>query len=495
MLQPFKSYATNRSHNNQPKQAPILEAQVTLCQQQVIESVRKEYLSFSIDISVLAGGFWWEGSNGSRRGLGRLRVTPIDLSAGKLDRYVRALSPSYLRVGGSEADKIHYFDSDIQSPDTLILTKKIWDDLHHFIKRNQLKFSFTFKYGLFKRSEHGQWQGTEIDRLLQYSKQQGYNIDVCELGNELNAYWAFHGLTSQPGPKKLAQDYGRFSKLVKHYLPDAKIAGPGSAFWPKLGETITPFSNITQKFLQNITTELDIIDWHFYPSQSSRSPIRTRAASQTSMLAPKSLESFATYSNKLKAWRDLYQPNAEIWTGETGSAQCGGQPRISDRYASCFWWADQLGRGAALGQKIMVRQSLIGGDYGMIDRLSLKPRPDFWLSWLWVKLMGQDVFQVHSSQDKVRAYCHRHPDHDGMTLMLINTAECRCKMETKNFAEPFETYTVTARSLSSKKIRINGEKPHFKKGKVSLEDFPQLPATPYLPALSISFWRVHSAAG
>ena len=493
MLQQLKLPTFNSPFQNLPQAAT---AEIILVQQQPVEQVRREYLSFSIDISVLVGGFWWEGSNSVRRGLGTLRVPPIDLSAGKLDLFVQALGPSYLRVGGSEADKITYFESDEPekaAASAPVLTKKIWDELHHFISRNQLKLYFTFKYGLFKRSEHGNWQGTEIQRLLQYSKERGYTIDVCELGNELNAYWAFHGLTSQPGPKNLAQDYSRFRKQVKQFYPNAKISGPGSAFWPKLGEAIKPFSNITQKFLQTLSKELDIIDWHFYPFQSSRSPVRTRPANNKSVLAPRSFESFATYSNKLKTWRDQYQAQAELWTGETGSAQCGGEPKISDRFASCFWWADQLGRGATLGQKVMVRQSLIGGDYGMIDRISLKPRPDFWISWLWVKLMGQDVFQVSSNQDKIRAYCHRHPDNQSTTLLLINTSESRCKIAAWQFSKPFEIYTVTAKSLAAKKIRINGEKPRFQKGKVALSDFPQLPHTQYLPALSISFWRLDGA--
>jgi len=425
---------------------------------------------------------------GVKRGLGVLRVPPLNLDSKKLDLLVRALGPSYLRVGGSEADKIHYFRCEEDDSEALVLSRETWDTLHAFIQRNQLKFSFTLKYGLFKRKEHGDWQGTEIEELLQYTKEKNYRIDVCELGNELNAYWAFHGLSSQPGPRNLAQDYARFTQLIRSYFPDTKISGPGSAFWPKLGEAIKPFSNITEKFLQTIATDLDIVDWHFYPFQSKRSPIRTRPATNKTVVAARSFESFATYSEKLKKWRDQHQPQAEIWTGETGSAQCGGQPKISDRFASCFWWADQLGRGATLGQKVMIRQSLIGGDYGMIDRLTLKPRPDFWVSWLWVQLMGQDVYEIESSHKNIRAYCHKHPENNSLTLLLINISEFRTRINTEGFGQLLDVYTVTAKSLNAKKLKINGEKPRFQKGRVSLSNFPQPQATPFIPALSINFW-------
>lgn len=448
------------------------------------------YLSFSIDISVLAGGYWWEGSSGTRRGLGTLRVPPLDLNAKKLDRLVQALGPAYLRVGGSEADKIHYFSCDEQKPSDFILTHAMWDNLHHFIQRNNLKFAFTFKYGLFKRKLHGEWQGTEIQKLLQYSKDKGYRIDVCELGNELNAYWAFHGLRSQPGPKNLAHDYGTFAQLVRRYYPAIKICGPGSAFWPKLGETIKPFSNLTKRFLESLSTELDIVDWHYYPFQSDRSPIRTRAANVKNVLHARSFEFFADYSRQLREWRDVYQPQAQLWTGETGSAQCGGQAKISDRFASCFWWADQLGQGAVQGQKVMIRQSLIGGDYGMIDRITLKPRPDYWVSWLWARLMGEQAYAITGDNPDLRIYAHQSRDSSDLWLLLINIANAHLEINAPQFSAPSEIYSLTASKLTARKLKINGVKPSFDKGRVSLTNFPQPPMSKTLPPNSINFWRV-----
>ena len=111
---------------------------VTVATHTPATSISDYYLSFSIDISVLAGGFWWEGSEGSRRGLGTLRVPPLTLKGKKLDNLVQALGPSYLRIGGSEADKIHYFSAPIDEPDALVLTRKQWDRLHRFIERNEL---------------------------------------------------------------------------------------------------------------------------------------------------------------------------------------------------------------------------------------------------------------------------------------------------------------------------------------------------------------------
>jgi len=102
------------------------------------------------------------------------------------------------------------------------------------------------------------------------------------------------------------------------------------------GEAIKSLSNITEKFLQSLPFELDIVNWRYYPFQSTRSPIRTRTANIQSVLSPDSLESYAKYSNALRSLKDKHQPNATLWTGETGSDQCRGQPKILDRFASCF---------------------------------------------------------------------------------------------------------------------------------------------------------------
>ena len=487
LLPPIRSSKKNKRVN--------LELNTT----EPIATVDKRYLSFSIDISVLAGGFWWEGSHTTRKGLGTLRVPPIDLNSKKLDQLVQALGPSYLRVGGSEADKIHYFETVEGDEDALVLTKEIWDQLHAFIQRNQLNFMFTFKYGLFKRSDHGTWQGSEIERLIQYNEEKGYRIDVCELGNELNAYWAFYGLSSQPMAKKLATDYSTFTTLIRAHCPGTKICGPGSAFWPGLGETIKPLSNITKKFLQSLSTEIDIVDWHYYPFQSNRSPIRTRTATLRAMLSPKSFENFARYSKQLCQWRDLYQPEAQIWTGETGSGQCGGEPKLSDRFASCFWWADQLGRGATLGQKVMVRQSLIGGDYALINRLTLKPKPDYWVSWLWVKLMGEKVFEVTSSNKFLRVYCHSaankgngEANNMGFTLLLVNMSKKTTTLNLANFGLPERRFEITAKKLTSKRVLINGIKPKINKNASDLSHFlshvPTIAHDNTVKPYSINFW-------
>jgi hypothetical protein len=457
-----------------------------------INKVDSRFLSFSIDISVLAGGFWWEGSKGTQRGLGTQRVDPLDLNQPTLDNLVSALGLAYVRVGGSEADKVHYFTSTTPLPDVssnaLLLTQEMWDQLHAFCQRNDLALMFTMKYGLFERRNQGMWQANEVQGLLQYCQEHQQTIEICELGNELNAYWAFHGFTSQPSAKSLAKDYDTFIRSIHQYSPNSKVAGPGSAFWPRIGEAIKPLSNISSTFLESLEEEIDIVDWHYYPFQSSRSPVKTRAATLNNILSPNSLNDFERYALQLKKLRDQHQPQAQLWTGETGSAQCGGQAKLSDRFVSCFWWADQLGRGAKLGQKVMIRQSLIGGDYALINRKTLKPNPDYWVSWLWGKLMGEEVFEVQSNDPFVQVYCHSAKKEGKCTLLIINMSAKPKIMNCQSFGLKKKRFEITADTLTSKKIRINGVRPKFNQGKVKLKDFPKLSKLNIVSPYSINFW-------
>ena len=477
----FRFY--NRRATRHQKQVTI-----SLQKTQPSHQVDKRYLSFSIDISVLAGGYWWDGSQGFQKGLGTKKAAPLNLQQSKVDKFVLALGPAYLRVGGSEADHLHYFTTHTTQPDALVLTRTIWDDLHTFCQRNQLKLMFTFKYGLFRKSLHGNWQGDDVQRLLEYSNANQQIISVCELGNELNAYWTFHGIHAQPAARKLAKDYDTFIQLIRTFSPNSKIAGPGSAFWPRIGETIKPISNVTAKFLASIKENLDIVDWHYYPFQSSRSPIKTRPATPKNLLSPRSFIDYGKYLSQLTIYRDRFQPQAEVWTGETGSAQCGGEAKLSDRFISSFWWADQLGRGATLGQKVMIRQSLIGGDYALINKATLKPNPDYWVSWLWGKLMGEKVYQVKSSDPDIITYCHSAKKTEKCTLLIINLTPFPKRIKCQGFGSKKKRFELTAKALTADKVLINGIKPKFNGGKVKLKDFPTLSKLDLISPYSINFW-------
>jgi hypothetical protein len=61
---------------------------------------------------------------------------------------------------------------------------------------------------------------------------------------------------------------------------------------------------------------------------------------------------------------------------------------------------------ARRGESVVVRQTLAGSDYGLLDEQGLQPNPSYWASWLWRSFMGDRVIDVTStpSHAAVRAY-------------------------------------------------------------------------------------------
>ena len=117
-----------------------------------------------------------------------------------------------------------------------------------------------------------------------------------------------------------------------------------------------------------------------------------------------------------------------VWMTETGHALYGGEPGLSDTYISSIWWLDQLGLLAREGVSRVFRQSLVGSDYGLIDQDTFEPRPDYYASFLWKRLMGNVVFRaplVEGQDGKIRAYHHTSATKSNShCLLLVSLRSC-----------------------------------------------------------------------
>ena len=442
---------------------------VTVNQDEVIATLPDEYLSFAIDTSQVVGGKWWNPEAATTEmGSGSTHAPVLDFNQPQLDTLTSALAPAYLRIGGSEADKTFYdMTSDASIAEIMpagyesVMTRPQWDAVNKFAQRNDLGLVFTLNAGPSARDKNGRWLPQNAESLLAYSAEQGYDVDLWELGNELNIFWFVHGLDKQVTIEQYHEDLLTAQALVTDYYPDAQFAGQGGAFWPLFGEPLNLFFGFTPDYLAQSGDLTDIVSWHYYPQQGRRGPIASRRANPSRLLDPDNLNEAAHWATQLAAWRDEHAPGKPIWLGETGNAQFGGEPGLSDVYLGGLWWLDQLGLLAALGHDVVVRQTLIGSDYGMIDAETLAPRPDYWNSLLWKQLMGNDVYATEVSGDnaaKVRVYAQDHPD-GGTTLLLINLNHDReTAVSLPQFADqPYEMYNLTTPDIFSTNLLLNSE--------------------------------------
>ena len=455
--------------------------------------VSESYLSFAIDTSQVVGGKWWHPS-GNRREFGSGTVsTPLfDFDRPKLDLLTSALAPAYLRIGGSEADKVYYdlntdedARTDIPPGFDSVLKRKQWQTIHSFVDRNHLKLVFTLNTGPGNRNDYGKWDPGNARELMAHTAKRGFPVEVWEFGNEMNVFFSVFGFREQVPVDRYCQDLRAARQLVTKYFPKSMLAGQGSAYWPVLGEPLGFFFGYMPEYLEKAGDMLDLVTWHYYPQQSRRGAFASRRATPSRLLDPRYLDEAAYWADKIAEVRHRYASNKPLWLGETGNAQFGGEPGVSDVYIGGLWWLDQLGLMARHAHDVVVRQSLTGMNYGLIDEDGLVPRPDYWNSLLWKRLMGRRVYEPQIDGENVarlRVYAHASAvdEHEFVTILAINLDHQRdAVLSFPGFPNSgYELYAITAPDVLGTSILLNG-KPLVL---VSDETLPEINAERYEPS-------------
>ena len=436
---------------------------------ETLREVDERYLSFAIDTSAVVGGKWWDPrAESTEGGSGTVNAPIFDFARDRLDVLTSALAPAILRIGGSEADKVFY-DPRVTSgsPDPpegyeSVMTGEQWDDVTDFADRNGLDLVFTLNAGPAARDEVGVWQPENAEALLAYSREQGDDVAGWELGNELNLYWFVHGLGDQVPAEQYADDLRAARGLVGEYYPSSDVSGQGAAFWPVFGEPLGVFFGFQDDYARLSGTDTDVFSWHYYPQQSKRGQIASRRAYPGRLLDPSNLDEAAHWADRNAALRDEHAPQAPLWLAETGNAQFGGEPGLSDRYLASLWWMDQLGLLARHEHDVVIRQTLAGSNYQLITDDTLEPLPDYWASLLWKRLMGTEVLEAAASgedADTLRVYAHRTPDADGVTLLAVNLDPQRqAEVALPELSGDRAVYAMTGPDLFGTDVLLNGER-------------------------------------
>ncbi|MBD3270218.1 hypothetical protein GF376_01710 [Candidatus Peregrinibacteria bacterium] len=412
---------------------------ITLNRDRLLHTVNDHFLSFAIDTSLIIGGKWWSPTGEIEIGTGNMNVKPLDLTNSQLIELTSRLSPAYLRIGGSEADNTLF---NYILPQTYELSDQRLDEVIEFAEKTNNDLFFTVNAGPSTRNFFKEWQSDNFEDMLIHLKNIDFEIPIFELGNEPNAFWLIHGIHNQISAEQYVKDFQIFQNLIKEHSPNSRTAGPSVAYWPMIGET--PIQ-IEKEILENIKP--DIETWHFYPMQSRRCPIALRRANLESALHPNTMNEFLRF-------------NKNSWISETGHAQCGGEPNLSDRFASSFWWLDQLGQAAKSNIQVVIRQSLIGSNYGLIEENTLQPNPDYYSSILWKKLMTEKVLStsLENKNSYLRVYAHC-SEEKTPTFLLINLHEKISQIaEFENLnLKNAEIYKLSAKNLQSRTVELNNK--------------------------------------
>tara|TARA_B100001971_G_scaffold215193_1_gene259929 strand:- start:5950 stop:7395 length:1446 start_codon:yes stop_codon:yes gene_type:complete len=411
----------------------------------VAHKTDKRFLSFALDTALLVGSYWWNESGEAEGGRGRHKIAPFDILNPLFIKRTSALAPAYFRVGGSEADALFYAIKEENPQFDSQLTKEKINELKTFIQKTKLDLFFTLNAGPLHWKDKT-YASANVKLLIDYFKQIELPA-VYEFGNEVLAYWAIWGINKQISTKEYSHAFAKVRDENQ-----IKLAGAASAFWPVIGEPMGFLFGKVTSIIKKLKRKMDIITWHYYPVQSSRCPVAIRRANLSRFFDAKTFDAIIPFAKEMHEYHHNYAPSSELWMGETGSAQCGGMKGLSDTFLSSLWWADELATLALYKHDIVIRQSIVGGDYALLDFKSLKPRPDYWLSLLWKKLMGQRVIRLpfQNSGKLLRIYQHCHPE-KGSTSLIINASKY---IREEVFQNDVKVYQLTSPQLD-KSLYLN----------------------------------------
>ncbi len=392
----------------------------------------ERYLGFAFDTAQFTGGFWWSSSSGE------LVPEPMpDLESPKLRKLVSHLAPSRMRIGGTDADAAYFCpeegecelppayqntfrDGENERPG--VLTHESLRRAADFAEAVGARITFCVNMGPGPRDpETGQWTPENAQALIRFARSlpNGDLFDVWEPGNEVNILNYEFNMPVLLVPGFFAQDLSLFASLVRQEAPTASVAAPGCFFVPYEGLADLGY---TRDLLRIGRQSIDIVTWHLYASQSHRCPsfMSPAPASKEALFD----ESFIAMHRRFARSVAASAAGKPVWLAETASAQCGGQAGVSDTLLDALWLADWIGIMAEEGSSLFVRQTIVGGDYSLLDPVTFDPRPSFLACVLFRRTVERFALKTEAGRDlaKVHGFCA--PGESGrVTAVIANPNE------------------------------------------------------------------------
>ncbi|KAI7805733.1 putative inactive heparanase-2 [Triplophysa rosa] len=431
------------------------------------------------------------------------------LSSKRLVTLARGLSPAYLRFGGKRTDFLQFHNlknlAKFRGPGPDYYLKnyedaRSLDKLYNFADCAGLHLIFGLN--ALHRNPDNSWNSSSALNLLKYSAGKKFNIS-WELGNEPNSYRTL--AARSVNSSRLAQDY----TLLKTLLQSVRYYSRANLYGPNIGRPRKNAILLLDGFMKHGGSVVDAVTWqHYY--------IDRRVTKVEDFMKTRLLDTLSEQITKVMKIVQTHGPEKRVWLGGVGPAWAGGTNNLSDTFAAGFLWLNTLGIAAAHGIDVVLRHSLFDYGYNHLVDQHFNPLPDYWLSFLYKRLVGPRVLGVHVAglqrkprpgrviRDKLRIYAHctSFNNHDyvrgSVTIYIINLHRSRKKIKLAGtlrnktvhqyLLQPFGT-----EGLHSTSVQLNGEQLLM----VDNETFPEMKPrtlragrTIAMPPVSIGFFVI-----
>jgi heparanase len=429
---------------------------------------------------------------------------PIDLTNTRLRKLASALGPAYVRVSGTWANTTYFPESD-QAPANPpagfmgVLTHQQWKGVVDFSKAVDAGIVTSFATGLGTRNAQGVWTAEQAKRLLDYTRLVGGRIAAAEWMNEPTLA-AMGGAPEGYDAAAYGRDFKIFHAFAKQAAPDMLILGPGS-----VGETTgdwgvtsgygsAPVLKTRDMLAASQPAQVDAFSYHHYGAVSRRCVAQDHQTTPEAALSEEWLSRTDQTLAFYRKLRDEFEPGRPFWNTETADAACGGNP-WANTFLDTFRYLDQLGRLAKQDVKVVVHNTLVASDYGLLNDRTLEPKPNYWGALLWRRLMGPTVLDPGIPIREglhVYAHCLRGTP-GGVALLAINNS--RTQATSIDLPIPAGGYMLAARNLEEARVQLNGQELKLQ-GQDALPDLQgrSIPAGAVeLPPASITFLAIKGA--
>ncbi|VVB01492.1 unnamed protein product [Arabis nemorensis] len=401
-------------------------------------------------------------------------ILNLNLNNTILQNAIKAFAPLKIRIGGTLQDLVIYETPDLKQP-CLPFTKNSsilfgftqgclsmgrWDELNAFFRRTGAKVIFGLN-ALSGRSIKpsgeaiGAWDYTNAESFIRFTAQNNHTINGWELGNELCG----SGVGARVAANQYAIDTIALRNIVdqvfKNVSPMPLVIGPGGFFdaaW-------------FAEYLNKTANSLDATTRHIYDLGPGVDEHLIEK-----ILDPSYLDHEATTFRSLRDIIKNSPTKAVAWVGESGGAYNSGRNLVSNAFVYSFWYLDQLGMASVYDTKTYCRQSLIGGNYGLLNTTNFTPNPDYYSALIWRQLMGRKaLYTSFSGTKKIRSYTHCARQSKGITVLLMNldnttTIEAKVELNSTSFS-----LRHTKHRKSSK--RVISQLPWVSNGEIQREEY------------------------
>ena len=452
-----------------------------------IGAVSERFQSYNVEMLEVTGGKFWKpyseigrpaarpsGSSGSQPQGGDTPAgmnpdlyqyrPPLDLTNRRLRAMARALAPAYMRVSGTWANTTYFADTD-KPPKTPpagyggVLTRRQWLGAIDFSRAVDAPIVTSMPVGAGTRGPDGVWRPDQARRWLAFTRANGGTVAAAEFFNEPT-------LASMGGAPKgydaaaFGRDYRVFDAFMRKEYPGTKLLAPGSvgeanADWAVALGGYGNMQVLPAADLAAWTGDADAFSYHHYGAVSLRCAAMGHQTSAEQALSEDWLGRTDQTLAYYRAVRDKAMPGKPFWNTETADAACGGNP-WANTFLDTFRYLDQLGRLARQEVDVVMHNTLVASDYGLLDENSFEPKPNYWGALLWRRLMGTTVLDPGipiSAGLHVYAHCLRGVP-SGVALLVINNDTSKARVI--NVPDSMLRYTLRATELRATRVALNG---------------------------------------